>query len=207
LSENPELFGGQEEHFYRLPIGSYTIPIRDPKGKPLPLASTETPGKGEFDLSIRMAKPYNSHCGWIQKQASQMISFTSGSSFKPRYMVLLEGVLNYYDNEHSLDHSRGTMKCSDITFLDYGPDKNGELTLVIHSEAEEWYFRWMEGETEVNKTAWVRKIANCSPNVQQRESLQRTSSINNLSSPTHVIDVKNTGKLKKRASLLFGGKK
>lgn len=207
MSRYPGLYEGRVIDLHRLPIESFTIPIRDEKGKPKTLSEVETPGKGDISLSVRMAKPFMTHSGWVLKQASQLISL-GGSQFKPRFMVLLEGVLNYYDSEHTLDHSRGTIKCADITVLNYGPDKNGELTLQIKSDTEEWFLRWQEGESDANKAAWLNKLAVCSPNLRDRESFrQRASSISNSPSKLPVVDVKNTGKLQKRASLLFGGKK
>jgi hypothetical protein len=166
-------------------------------------------GKGEFEISMRLAKIHSSHCGWVMKQASQMISL-GGSQFKPRFLVLLEGVLTYYDNEHSLEHPRGTMKCSDIIFMNYGPSKNGEMTLAIQSDTEDWYIHWMEDEAQATKDAWLRKIMFCSPNIKDRETLQlRATSMagNGPSSPLPTVEVKATGKLNKRASFLFGGKK
>jgi hypothetical protein len=166
-------------------------------------------GKGEFEISMRLAKTHSSHCGWVMKQASQMISL-GGSQFKPRFLVLLEGVLTYYDNEHSLEHPRGTMKCSDIIFMNYGPSKSGEMTLAIQSDTEEWYIHWMEDEAQATKDAWLRKIMFCSPNIKDRETLQlRATSMagNGPSSPLPTVEVKATGKLNKRASFLFGGKK
>ena len=166
-------------------------------------------GKGHFSLSIRMAPPHLSHASWVMKQAGQLISLGS-SQFKPRFLVLLDGVLRYYDNEHTLDHARGTMKCSEVIFLNYGPDKHGELTLQIETEQEDWYFRWMEGENEQTIKSWLNKLGACCIRVRDRESfVQRSTSVSSPSSASQlpVVDVKNTGKLQKRASFLFGGKK
>lgn len=144
------------------------------------------------------------------KQASQLIALGS-SQFKPRFLVLLEGVLRYYDNEHTLDHARGTMKCSDVIALNYGPDKHGDLTLHLKTEEDDWYFRWSEGESEATIRSWLNKLAGSCLNISDRESfLQRTTSTGDGTSSFSqlpVVDVKNTGKLQKRASLLLGGKK
>lgn len=210
MNKYPELFFGKQVHLPNLHIGSFTIPVRDAKGKPIALSEIETVGKGDFDLSIRLAPRYNSHSGWVMKQASQMIAL-GGSQFKPRFMVLLEGVLTYYDNELTLEHPRATLKCSDIHTMNYGPDKNGEMTLYLSGGTEDWYIRWMDNEPLANQEAWLRKIANCCPNIKERESFRtRTSSVTaprTASTALPVVDVKNTSKLQKRASFLFGGKK
>lgn len=209
MKNYPQLFSGKEIHFHKHPIGSFAIPIRDGKGKALPLSEMETIGKGEFDFSIRLAKPHLSHFGWVLKQAGQLISL-GGSQWKPRFLVLLEGVLNYYDSDLTLDHPRGTIKCENITFLNYGPDKSGEMTLAIVAEAEEWYFHFNDTDTEVSRQAWVHKIATCSPNIKERDSvLQRSTSVSHTTPSTALpmVDVKNNSKITRRASFLFGGGK
>jgi hypothetical protein len=210
LASHPRLFSGREVEFNNLKIDSFKIPIRDAKGKAIPLPEMDTVGKGIFNLSIKMAKPHSSHAGWIMKQASSLIGFGS-VQFKARYMVLLDGVLHYYENEYSLETSRGTIKCSEIEHLNYGPDKNGDMTLQIQAGAEEWFIHWMDNETDANISAWLRKVNNCRPNnnpdhgifAKRTESMSSLRSSNNFGLP--VVEVKTTGKLQKRASILFTG--
>lgn len=132
--------------------------MRDDKGKPIIPNNIEgNNGKGFIDVSLRMPPLHCSHHGWVQRQSTQKLSFAP-SQYKPRFLMLHNGKLCYYENEYALEHPRGSILCNQVTKFSYGPDKGGEMTLHLVAGDEEWLFHWMEGETMQNILCWLRKL-------------------------------------------------
>lgn len=181
--------------------------MRDDKGKPIiPNNVENNNGKGFADVSLRLAPLHSAHHGWVQRQSTQKLSFAP-TSYKPRFLVLCNGKLCYYESELSLEHPRGSIICNQVTKLSYGPDKGGEMTLHIVAGEEEWLLHWMEGETQQNILCWLRKLEYACKkaplNGVADSFLHRIEAIAKSAKPSTTPVAKTSGR---RGSAFFGGK-
>lgn len=221
VRQHPELYSGKVVEKRNVKIDGFKVPVHDIEGRPQPLPMSEVPGKGTMDFSITMLPSSRNFCGWVMKMASSLISF-SAPTFKPRFLVLCNGVLNYYDNEHSLDHSRDSIPCREVTRISYGPDnKSGHLTLVITgSNGAEWFFHWIDNERDEVISRWLRVLdANCpqapingderSRSVMKSTGTGRTDSVSSaVSSTANPIALKTSKSAAlRRGSSMFAGAK
>ena len=215
--------------FDSLPIQSHTLPLHDIKQKPITWSSQETIGKGDYTFTLTRVPFHLAHAGYISKNASQLIGF-GNMQFKTRYLVLLHGVLSYYEHELNLgsELAKGTMKCQELKTFQYGPDKtSGQMTLYLaDNKGQEWYIRWLDNNNNNDSVYWLRKIAySCPKSVLEsiqsipggytykeqalsynssKGGLQRKGSFSSESSNNVTfVDVKNKGKLGRRASHFF----
>lgn len=164
------LLRGQSVAFNRIPIDSLKEQVHDIQGKAIAFPRADSAGKGTIDFEVRLAPRDSSQSGWILKLASSqmaVVSFAKQSTFKPRFLLLLDGQLSYYDNEMTLEQPRDTVRCSEVGLLQYGPDsRHGPNTLQIKSKdgSKEWFLHWINGESEQVISDWLRKIeAACHP--------------------------------------------
>lgn len=164
-----QLYRGETVTLKNVPIQGYKVPLYDLEGKLMTLPMSETPGKGTMDFTVAFAWPRTRfYSGWVMKMASHLISL-SAPTFKPRFFMIAQNKLAYFDNEHTLDHPRDIMQCRDITKIDYGPDnKTGHLTLHIVASAttsgqNEWFFHWLEQEQDANIVACLRLLETLCP--------------------------------------------
>lgn len=216
MHKYPSIFAGKTVELKSVKLEGFTTSIHDIHGKLVSISNTNIPGKGTIDLSIRMAKRGLSHSIWMMKRASHMITFGT-PQYKARFILLKENEITYYDNEHTLDAPRGKIQCQDVLVLEYGLEQGGnESILHIQSSDEDWYFHWMPEEKTQNQEVWLRKLQYACPKVRMNgvktSILERTESSagtslksgagNGLSPNT--VKVKNTGKIGRRASHLFG---
>lgn len=190
--------------------------MHDIHGKAVNWSNTDVKGKGTIDISIRMAKRGLTHCVWMMKRASHMVMLGT-AQYKARFIMLKENEITYYDNEHTLDTPRGKIKCSDVSVLEYGQEKGGhDSVLYIQSHDEDWYFHWMPDESTETQQAWLRKLQFSCPNismngVKSSSLLERAESVAGGAAGAagvspNTIKVKNSGKIGRRASNLFGMK-
>lgn len=222
------LYRGQPVTLRGVPIDGYRVPLYDLEGKAVSLPLSDMPGKGTIDFTVSFAWPRAKwHSGWAMKMASQLIAL-SAPSFKPRFLLLQGNKLAYYDNEHTLDHARDTMNCRDITRIDYGPDnKSGHMTLRIAASAtttgqNEWFFHWMDHETDANITTWLRTLEHACPQApingegmfttnnpsNRAASVLRHDSVSSVtSSSANPINLKTKSSALRRGSAFFTGAK
>jgi len=123
--------------------------------------------RGTLDFDLTLVPRQNVHFGWVMKLANSKVVSLGQSSFKQRFLLLLNGTLSYFDDELSLNQPRDSIRCSEITAVHYGHDKKyGKNVLRIRTKtgSSDWALQWMPEETETGINNWLKKIeAACYP--------------------------------------------
>jgi hypothetical protein len=162
------------------PIGAFREALHDVDGKSTPWPKQEIPGKGFLTFSMELVKPMRNRCGWMLKQAAQKLGFLlgGGATFKPRFVVIWDGILTYHDNELTLDVPRDRIVCSEIRKLTYLPDsKHGnKMTLTVKTDKQEWIMQFLEHEIDKDISDWIGCFqANC-PHISLNDDRSNSAS-------------------------------
>jgi hypothetical protein len=187
-----------------IPIDTYLVRVQDPTGKDLvPADTVPVPGTGTISLSLRLPPLTQTMCGWVLRASEGLL--TQGS-FKKRWMILLDRVLLYYEDQFTLNECKGVLICDDVTAITEVDSKAGVTLKLIHGDApgDNWIIRWDPSEPEEIQRMWDRKLRRAlpssaerrretSPSVSEGPILRRLSSGAFSSSPSKVVEEESTG--------------
>jgi len=100
----------------RMPLLNLAVPLPPSMYKRGLSEGIDLRGHGQLWASAQVLPFAFSQAGTLLKMASR------SGIFRPRYVVLCEGELRYFDSPMSLHLSKGSMRCADITVFELGPD-------------------------------------------------------------------------------------
>lgn len=215
IPQYSKLYYGKPITLTRVPIDSLKVQMHDLAGRPMTFPRMESAGKGTMDFSFSLLPSVRNFSGWMMKLSSQVISFGS-ATFKPRFITLHNGLLQYHENELGLDTPRESILCKEVKRISYGPDnKSGHLTLHIHTSKTDWFLHWLEHESDATKARWIQTLELNCPHVaingdEQGRSTSvagaRTESVaSSMSNSITLNSQKSAGKILRRGSSLFAG--
>jgi hypothetical protein len=159
------LYEGETMQFQDIPIGSFEIPVTDGAGKLMVGPASEVPtGKGFITFSLRLPSMPYTMCGWAYKMSGSLFS----SSFKRRWVMLVDYELSYYEDQFTLKDCKGKLSCAEIQSIT-PDDVKGVKCLKLTAGKEIWQIYWDPQEPVEIQRMWNRKLIRSCPRIADPE--------------------------------------
>ena len=190
-----------------------------PPTRPVTLLRGQSIGRavtGTVSVTVYTPHPVYSMCGWLLKKSD---TFLVGGNYRPYYFVLMNGELQYFQQEKmnnsssssgsehqliTLDQPKKMILCENIISVSY---RQGVIGIVFKQKGVKgvWMLKADPNSEKDEKMLlatfrmWARKLIRCSPNVPD-PALKAASSVGlfpaagvttrTVSSKTHTADGK-----------------
>jgi hypothetical protein len=137
-----------------IPIHSHMLlPIVDSNKDSL--VTVRKAGSGSVTVSVVLADPAFSTCGWLWKVSESLLS----NAWKKRWFVLVHGELQYYNSEWNLELRKNAIVGSTITSIKEEPHKGRQATKVSFKGKDSfWLLDFDENQPKVFKRLWLRRL-------------------------------------------------
>jgi hypothetical protein len=151
-----------------LPLGPFTVRVESALGQALAAQPCHPMATGVLNLSLRVPKLATTMCGWMLKMSAGLV--TKGK-YKRRWVILVDGVLSYYEDPFTLGERKGTLKLSEVsTVRNVGADGKAIKLSHVKGDAEcaPWTVAWDEDDSLFIRKMWARKLLRCLPDDVRR---------------------------------------
>jgi len=148
-----------------VPVHSHLIlPIIDANKESL--VTVRKAATGTVTVSVSIADPAYSTCGWLWKVSESMLS----NAWKKRWFVLMNGELQYFNSELNLELKKHVIVGQTITSFKELPQKGRQATrIAFTSDAKDsfWDIDFDENQSNAIKRLWLRKLYRAASNIEK----------------------------------------
>eukprot|EP01034_Spumella_vulgaris_P021340 gene21340-27370_t len=155
LSDHVKLTQSSAPVELTLPLQNYLVKISDDKGDSV--ATVRRATTGTVTLSISRPSPAASMCGWLWKVSESLLS----SAWKRRWFILINGQLQYFNTDVSLEQPKNVVNTKDVTAVTLEVYKGRScIKIAYRADGTEtfWMVDYDENEAPEIRDMWLRKI-------------------------------------------------
>jgi hypothetical protein len=163
IKNYPRLYSGAAIEFNQMTLDSYLIRVQDPLGNDLvPLDTVPLPPAGNISFTLRLAPLAYNMCGWMLRESEGLMTL---GNMKRRWVILLDGVLLYYEDQYTLNDVKGVLILDEVTSLVPVKHKEGLALVLTHgpNQADNWTIMWDPNEPLHINQMWERKLMRSLP--------------------------------------------
>lgn len=142
------------------------LPIQDANKENL--VTVRKAGTGSVTVSIMIADPSYSTCGWLWKVSESLLS----SAWKKRWFVLVNGELQYFNSEFNLELRKNAIDGTTITSIKEEAHKGRQATKISFSaDGKEsfWLLDFDENQSKLIQRLWQRRLLRSAVNLDDPE--------------------------------------
>jgi hypothetical protein len=155
LSDHSKLDQSTSPLELTLPLQNYLVKISDDKGDSV--ATVRRATTGNVTLTLSRPNPAASMCGWLWKVSESLLS----SAWKRRWFILINGQLQYFNTDVSLEQPKNVVNTKDVTGVTLEVYKGRScIKIAYRADGTEtfWMVDFEENETPEIRAMWLRKI-------------------------------------------------
>lgn len=144
-------------------IDSYLIRVQDPLGKDLvPPDTVPLPPSGTISFTLRLPPLAYNMCGWVMRESEGLMTL---GNMKRRWVILLDGVLLYYEDQFTLNDCKGVLILDEVTSMTQINHKEGVAIVLTHgpNQSDNWTIMWDPNEPANINQMWERKLKRSLP--------------------------------------------
>lgn len=101
-------------------------------------------------------------CGWVLRESEGLMTL---GSMKRRWVILLDGVLLYYEDQYTLNDCKGVLILDEVSEMKQVESKEGPAIMLTHGQnhSDTWTIRWDPSEPLKTNQMWERKLKRSLP--------------------------------------------
>jgi hypothetical protein len=101
-------------------------------------------------------------CGWVLRESEGLMTL---GSMKRRWVILLDGVLLYYEDQYTLNDVKGVLILDEVTSVVPVKHKEGMALVLSHGPGhnDNWTIMWDPNEPQLTNQMWERKLMRALP--------------------------------------------